>query len=110
MDILELADMLQLLKSSNKKVRSVIYTMYEFLREKDKVEPFGKYLSTLAQYYENLITLYILTYLHEEYGLAFVVLLRFQSTNYQETTQLPTIDTVVRAFEHLPTMLRFAVG
>ena len=103
MDILELADMLQLLKSSNYKVRGIIYSMYKFLRETDKVEPFGKYPSTLSQYYENLITLYILTYLREEYDLAFVVLLRFQSTNYQETTQLPTIDTVVRAFEHLPT-------
>jgi hypothetical protein len=103
MHIIELADMIHLFRGMPYKVRNVIYSMWDLLRSEHKVEPYGRYPSTLEQYYENLINLYILTYLREEYDLAFIVLLHFQNTNYQETTQIPTINNAVRAFEYLPT-------
>lgn len=101
--MMEFAEQINLFQDyRNPKAKSVIYSMYGLLKNHDRVEPFGKHPLTLDQYYQNLITLYIVTYLRKEYHSAYIVLLRFQNTNYHETGELPTIENVVRAFECLP--------
>ncbi|RAR11229.1 hypothetical protein DDE82_000702 [Stemphylium lycopersici] len=85
------------------KTSRVIYFMYDLLRIQRKVAPYGEHNITLQQYYKNLVTLYVLTYKRKEYNLAYIVLLRFQSTNYKKIDELPSEATAVRAFEHLPT-------
>lgn len=62
----------------------------------------GSESSVLEQYYKALIILYILAHKQGHHDLAYIVLVRFQQTNYAKTTQLPLVDTVVRAFQHLP--------
>ncbi|KAH6870348.1 hypothetical protein BKA58DRAFT_420910 [Alternaria rosae] len=100
--MMEFAEQINLFQGCrNPKVKSVIYSMYGLLKKHDKVEPFGKHPLTLDQYYQNLTTLYIVTYLRKEYHSAYIVLLRFQNTDYHETGELPTIENVVRAFECL---------
>jgi hypothetical protein len=101
--VLEFADRINLLQDCrHPKIKSVIYSIYGFLRKHGKVEPYGKYHVTIDQYYQNLITLYILTYLRGEFDSAFIILLRFQNTNYQEQAHIVSIDNAVRAFEYLP--------
>ncbi|KAI4702322.1 hypothetical protein J4E81_002685 [Alternaria sp. BMP 2799] len=104
LDMMEFAEQINLFQDySNPKVKSVIFAMYSLLDKHGRVEPFGKHRLTLDQYYQNLFTLYIVTYLRKEYHSAYTVLLRFQNTNYHETGELPSIENVVRAFEYLPT-------
>ncbi|CAA9956417.1 hypothetical protein PTMSG1_00025 [Pyrenophora teres f. maculata] len=84
------------------KARNVIATMYGKLWKNLETEPYGKRFINLMLHYENLVTLYILTYLRQEYDLAFLVLLRFQHTNCNKPCQLPEVEGVLPLFEWLP--------
>jgi hypothetical protein len=76
--------------------------MYTKLQKHCEINSYACRRGKLEYYYSNLITLYILAYRQREYDLAYVVLLRFQTTNRSQTTTLPDIELVVKAFRHLP--------
>ena len=83
-------------------VKKVIHAMYTKLQQDREVGPYAGRRGKLEWYYSNLINLYILTYKRKEYDLAYIVLLRFQTTNCNRTRTLPDIEFVVEAFRHLP--------
>ncbi|KAH7383898.1 hypothetical protein BKA66DRAFT_570089 [Pyrenochaeta sp. MPI-SDFR-AT-0127] len=71
--------------------------------QKDReVRPYAPRRLRLQQYYSNLINLYVLANSEKEMSLAYAILLRFQTTNYNFTGNLPEIGIVVHAFQHLP--------
>jgi hypothetical protein len=76
--------------------------MYTKLQKHREIDPYACRRGKLEYYYSNLIMLYILAYRQKEYDLAYVVLLRFQTTNCNRTATLPDIALVVEAFRHLP--------
>ncbi|KAF2832536.1 hypothetical protein CC86DRAFT_341125 [Ophiobolus disseminans] len=86
----------------NHQVGRVIHAMYLHLRQHREIRPYGARTSNLEHYYSNLVTLYILAFKQGEFDLAYIVLLRFQNTNYSRTGALPGVELAVRAFEYLP--------
>jgi hypothetical protein len=83
-------------------VGRVIHAMYLTLSKLREVRPYAPRALKLEYYYSNLVTLYILAYRQGEMDLAYIVLLRFQNTNYNRTGSLPGIELAVQAFEYLP--------
>jgi len=82
--------------------RRVLYAMYVNLIKKGETLPYGATHTTLGHHYDNIVTLYILTYLREEFDLAFLVLLRFQHTSCDQAVPLPELETALQAFLWLP--------
>ncbi|KAH7093567.1 hypothetical protein FB567DRAFT_176492 [Paraphoma chrysanthemicola] len=80
-----------------------ICSMYAQLHRDREVRPYVARLYKLQDYYSNLITLYTLVYKQGEFDLAYIVLLRFQKTNYSKIGSLPVIELALNAFKHLPT-------
>ena len=83
-------------------VGKVIHAMYTNLSHHREVRAYAPRALKLEHYYSNLVILYILAYRKGEFDLAYIVLLRFQNTNYNRTGTLPGIELAVQAFEHLP--------
>ncbi|KAH7082724.1 hypothetical protein BKA63DRAFT_136934 [Paraphoma chrysanthemicola] len=84
-------------------VGKIICEMYTQLHRSREVRPYVSRLYKLQDYYSNLVMLYILAYKQCEFDLAYIVLLRFQNTNYSKMGSLPEIELALKAFEHLPT-------
>ena len=82
--------------------RRVVFAMYVNLIKKGETLAYGTTYVSITHHYDNLVTLYILTYLREEYDLAFLVLLRFQHTNCDQSARLPDLETALQAFTWLP--------
>ncbi|KAJ4336385.1 hypothetical protein N0V87_005401 [Didymella glomerata] len=81
----------------------VLHAMWLQWKDHSEVRPFSAVKGVkLVQYYENLVTLYILAYHKEEFDLCFALLLRFQSTNYTFRNEFPGLATAVLAFQYLP--------
>ncbi|KAH8723371.1 hypothetical protein GQ44DRAFT_710175 [Phaeosphaeriaceae sp. PMI808] len=79
-----------------------VQKLYTTLLITSEVRSFAPRSTTLADYYTNLVTLYILLHKQDLHDLAYIVLLRFQNTNQNRINSLPEIELAVRAFEHLP--------
>ncbi|KAF1939506.1 hypothetical protein EJ02DRAFT_513820 [Clathrospora elynae] len=77
-------------------------SMYKQWKRSQEVRVFKSGHMHLQHYYKNLITLYIVAYAKMDTSLAYEVLLKVQSTNFQHTNALPNVDLAVYAFEHLP--------
>lgn len=80
----------------------VIHAMWIQWRNAQEVRPWGPRVLKLEQYYNNLVTLYILAYHKKELDLCFAILVRFQNTNYCFMGTLPEVPTAVLAFQYLP--------
>lgn len=81
----------------------VLHAMWLQWRNQTEVKPFSTVKGVkLVQYYENLVTLYILAYHKEEFDRCFALLLRFQCTNYTFRNQFPHLATAILAFQYLP--------
>jgi hypothetical protein len=83
-------------------VKPVIQAMYRQWKTKSEVKPFSPKRGTIQHFYSNLVTISILANAMKNSEWEYAVLLRFQTTNYQCTTNLPNIETAVYAYEHLP--------
>lgn len=99
--ILRIAERIGLSASSPGKVIHAIWLQWQ---NHGEVKPFAAVRKTvkLQQYYNNLVTLYILAFHRKEFDLCFAILLRFQSTNYTFRNELPDLATTVLAFQYLP--------
>ncbi len=85
-------------------VPRVITAMYRQWKDNEEVKPHFKRQLSIQHYYSNLVNLYILGYAKVDMDLCYAVLLRFQTTNYQNATNtdLPDVGTAVRVFQYLP--------
>jgi hypothetical protein len=83
-------------------VGKVIHAMYTYLRQHREVKAYAPRSLKLEHYYSNLVTLYILAERERETELAYIVLLRFQNTNYNWIGTMPSIEAAIQAFEYLP--------
>ena len=83
-------------------VQPVIQAMYRQWKLQSEVKPFSPARGTIQHFYTNLVTLSILANAMKNSKWEYAILLRFQTTNYQCTTDLPDIETAVYAYEHLP--------
>jgi hypothetical protein len=87
---------------------TVIHAIWLQWQDHGEVKPFSTIRKgvnkgvKLVQYYNNLVTLYILAFHKEEFDLCFALLLRFQSTNYNFRNEFPDLSTAVLAFQYLP--------
>jgi hypothetical protein len=83
-------------------VGKVIHAMYTYLRQYREVRAYAPRSLKLEHYYSNLVTLYVLADREGETELAYIVLLRFQNTNYNWIGTMPSIEAAIQAFEYLP--------
>lgn len=83
-------------------VGRVIHAMWLQVYHDGEVKPFGTRIMNLDHYYGNLITLYILLFRQGSLNMAYIVLLRFQNTNFNKTGSLPGIELALQAFQFLP--------
>ncbi|KAJ4384809.1 hypothetical protein N0V86_000412 [Didymella sp. IMI 355093] len=87
---------------------TVIHAIWLQWQKHEEVKPFSTIRKgvnkgvKLVQYYNNLVTLYILAFHKEEFDMCFALLLRFQSTNYNFRNEFPDLSTAVLAFQYLP--------
>ena len=82
---------------------NVLHAMWLQWKNHAEVRPFSAVKGVkLVQYYENLVTLYILAYHKGEFDLCFALLLRIQSTNYTFRNEFPGLATAALAFQYLP--------
>ena len=82
---------------------NALHAMWLQWKNHTEVKPFSAVKGVkLVQYYENLVTLYILAYQKGDPDLCFALLLRFQGTNYTYRNEFPGLETAVLAFQYLP--------
>ncbi|KAJ4991506.1 hypothetical protein SVAN01_02887 [Stagonosporopsis vannaccii] len=85
-------------------ISAMVRNMWLHWKQEHEVMPFAAvrhHRRGLEEFYQDLVTLYILGHHKNESDLCYAVLLMFQSTNYKYRNTLPNVSTAVSAFQYL---------